>query len=189
MRDLFAAEYLKDFNATQAAIRAGYSRRTAASQGQRLLKSAAVGNAIAQAQARLLKKADVSVENVMKEIANIAFLDPGQLVDERGALLPINQMPEEVRRGLTRLEIKELFDYDRGKTHIGRRYKLGFTGKIEALAILERYLHLFPQTSEVAGKDRKPPAPAEHRGPPLDATHISEGSTSGILAPSKPPPP
>ena len=63
----FVDEYLKDLNATKAAIRAGYSRRTAASQGQRLLKSPVVGRAIAEAQARLLKKSETTVERVLKE--------------------------------------------------------------------------------------------------------------------------
>ena len=41
-RKRFAEEYLFDFNATQAAIRAGYSERTAYSIGQRLLKDVEV---------------------------------------------------------------------------------------------------------------------------------------------------
>ena len=44
----FVAEYLKDNNATQAAIRAGYSKKTAYSIGQRLLKKVEIAQAIAQ---------------------------------------------------------------------------------------------------------------------------------------------
>ena len=46
----FVTEYLIDFNATQAAIRAGYSKKTAYSQGQRLLKHAEVQKALAAAK-------------------------------------------------------------------------------------------------------------------------------------------
>jgi len=56
MRELFAIEYIKDCNATQAAIRAGYSVKTAASQGSRLLNSASVRKAIADANTELQKK-------------------------------------------------------------------------------------------------------------------------------------
>jgi hypothetical protein len=109
MRDRFVVEYLKDFNATRAAIRAGYSPKTAASQGQRLLKSATVGKAIARAEAKHLSKADALVESIMKKATAIAFIDPGQLVDNKGALLPIEQMPVDARRGLTRLRVINLF--------------------------------------------------------------------------------
>lgn len=157
LRDRFAREYRKDFNATQAAVRAGYSPKTAASQGQRLLKSPAVGTAIARAQASLLKKEESSVENIVTELARIAFLDPGQLLDKKGVPLPIHQMPEEARRGLTTLEIKELFNSHSGKKRrTGQQYKLSFTGKIKALALLGKYLNMFPKTGGVAGKPRNP---------------------------------
>ena len=45
-QELFVAEYIVDLNATQAAIRAGYSRKTARSQGQRLLTNVDIQNAI-----------------------------------------------------------------------------------------------------------------------------------------------
>ena len=191
MRDRFVLEYLKDFNATRAAIRAGYSPKTAASQGQRLLKSAAVGKAIARAEAKLISKTDDQVENIMKKAATIAFMDPGQLVDKNGALLPLDQMPEDARRGLTRLKVKDLFDSNRAnKTRIGRRCKLSFTSKIAALRLLGKYLGGTAQISEVAGRDGKPQTPTQGREIPLEAdAHKSEQSTSEILTASKTPPP
>jgi phage terminase small subunit len=189
MRDLFAREYLKDFNATQAAVRAGYSRKTAASQGQRLLKSARIGTAIARHQAKLLKKEHSSVENIVRALAAIAFLDPGQLFNKNGALLPMSRIPEEARRGLTGFKIKELFDSDSGKErYIGRRYKLDFTGKIKALAVLGKYLKMFPKTDGVAGKRGKPWNPAEQMSIE-QVRHILDSSTSESQTPLKPPPP
>ena len=68
MRDRFSNEYLKDLNATKAAIRAGYSAKTAASQGQRLLKSAAVREAIKEATARLRTMREVSPQRIIREL-------------------------------------------------------------------------------------------------------------------------
>lgn len=190
MRNRFVVEYLKDFNATRAAIRAGYSPKTGASQGQRLLKSAAVGKEIARAEAKLLKKADDWVENAIKEAATIAFMDPGRLVDEKGALLPLDRMPRDALPGLTKLEVKDLFDSKRAnKRRIGRRCKLSFTSKIAALRLLGKYLGVI-QTSKVGGQHVKPVTPTQHRELNLEAeAHKSERSMSEILTPSKRPPP
>lgn len=64
----FVQEYLIDLNATQAAIRAGYSKRTAYSQGQRLLKNAEVAAAVNKQQARVAEKAEVDQEWVVRKI-------------------------------------------------------------------------------------------------------------------------
>ena len=62
----FVAGYVKDFNATQAAIRAGYSVDIATSQGQRLVTFPAVRKAIAEALSNLFKKSQVSIERCVR---------------------------------------------------------------------------------------------------------------------------
>jgi phage terminase small subunit len=74
-RERFVAEYLVDLNATQAAIRAGYSRRTATQIGCRLLRNGSVAEAIASAQADLAGKLGVTVERIVTELARIGFSD------------------------------------------------------------------------------------------------------------------
>lgn len=64
----FVAEYLKDQNATQAAIRAGYSKGTAKQQGSRLLTNADVHRAVNSGQKRVAKKAEVTVDSLAKEL-------------------------------------------------------------------------------------------------------------------------
>ena len=61
-QSMFVTEYLTDLNATQAAIRAGYSKRTAYSIGQRLLKNVEVQNAIEQAMSERQSKLIASRE-------------------------------------------------------------------------------------------------------------------------------
>jgi phage terminase small subunit len=65
-RAAFVREYLIDLNATQAAERAGYSPKTAYSQGHRLLKDAEIQRAIATAQAELAEHALVTAQDVVK---------------------------------------------------------------------------------------------------------------------------
>lgn len=63
----FVAEYLKDQNATQAAIRAGYSKATANQQGSRLLANVGVAAALRAKQTRVARKAEITVESLARE--------------------------------------------------------------------------------------------------------------------------
>lgn len=72
-RARFVAEFLKDSNATQAALRAGYSARSAGTEGHRLLKNADVSAAIAERARKLAEKLDLSVERIAEEFARYAF--------------------------------------------------------------------------------------------------------------------
>jgi phage terminase small subunit len=76
----FAVEYLIDLNATQAAIRAGYSARTAYSAGERLLRNVEVAAAIAEAQAARSKRTEVTADRVVLELARVAFGDPRRVM-------------------------------------------------------------------------------------------------------------
>ena len=67
-RRLFVDEYLLDLNATQAAIRAGYSPKTAYSQGQRLLKNDEVRQLIDKAQAARAVRLQASSDWVIEEL-------------------------------------------------------------------------------------------------------------------------
>lgn len=64
----FVAEYLVDLNATQAAIRAGYSERTARSVGSENLTKPDITAAIAKAQNKIAKKVEVTVESLAGEL-------------------------------------------------------------------------------------------------------------------------
>lgn len=63
----FVSEYLKDQNATQAAIRAGYSEKTANQQGSRLLANVGVAAALRKKQTRVARKAEITVESLARE--------------------------------------------------------------------------------------------------------------------------
>lgn len=74
-QQLFVQEYLIDLNATQAAIRAGYSVQTAQEQGSRMLSNVMVQNAIAKAMAERSKRTQITADMVVKELSKIAFAD------------------------------------------------------------------------------------------------------------------
>lgn len=70
-QEAFVQQYLVDLNATQAAIRAGFSQKTAYSAGQRLLKHVEVAAAITEARRKLAARADFTVDQHMDELAKI----------------------------------------------------------------------------------------------------------------------
>jgi phage terminase small subunit len=67
----FVREYLVDLNATQAAIRAGYSERTAYSVGQRLLKNVEIQRAVAAAQAKRARRVEIKAEDVLRGVIEV----------------------------------------------------------------------------------------------------------------------
>jgi len=71
-RQRFVEEYLADLNATQAAIRAGYSRHTAKQQGSRLLTNVDVSRAIAQGQLELAERTQANETFIVAELVEIA---------------------------------------------------------------------------------------------------------------------
>jgi len=69
----FCEEYIIDLNATQAAIRCGYSEKTADVQASRLLADVRIQRRIAALIAERTKNTDISAEKVLQGIASIAF--------------------------------------------------------------------------------------------------------------------
>ena len=74
-------EYLVDLNATQAAIRAGYSPHTANEQGAQLLAKLSVQHAVREARSAQQKRTAITADTVLMEIANIALADARELVE------------------------------------------------------------------------------------------------------------
>ncbi|EPY6967050.1 terminase small subunit [Klebsiella pneumoniae] len=79
----FVAEYLKDNNATQAAIRAGYSKKTANEQGARLLAKVSIAQAIAQQQKASIVRTLGSADEVLEQMWRLATFDANQLSQYR----------------------------------------------------------------------------------------------------------
>lgn len=82
----FVDEYLIDLNATQAAIRAGYSTKTANEQSSQLLAKLSIQEAIGSAMANRSKRTGVNQDRVVQELAKIAFVKMTDIVDDQGRI-------------------------------------------------------------------------------------------------------
>lgn len=76
----FVAEYLIDLNATQAAIRAGYSKKTAGQIGDENLKKPVIAKAIQEAMKARSTRTEITQDMVLNELAKIAFSDIRKVV-------------------------------------------------------------------------------------------------------------
>lgn len=90
----FVREYLIDLNATQAAIRAGYSEKTAYSIGEENLKKPDVASAIDAAMKIRADRTDITADRVLKELAKIGFADIRKAIKWQGTLVTEEDNPE-----------------------------------------------------------------------------------------------
>lgn len=95
----FVDEYLLDLNGTQAAVRAGYSRRTANQIASENL-SKPDQRAIRVAQDIRASRVEISQDRVLRELGAIALFDLRDLFDSEGKLLPLSQVPSHARAAL-----------------------------------------------------------------------------------------
>lgn len=130
----FVDEYLVDLNATQAAIRSGYSAHTAGKIGPQLLGKTGVRAAIRARQGELREKVGLRQERVLAALAAIAFADMGDYVefDEAGERL----RPMATLTRAQRLAIADARQFSKG-------FKLRLHSKLEALDMLARHLGLY----------------------------------------------
>jgi phage terminase small subunit len=71
----FIAEYAHSLNGTQSVIAAGYSKKTARVTAAQLLAKPNIRSAVEKTQARRLKRADITADRVLEEIASVAFVE------------------------------------------------------------------------------------------------------------------
>ena len=76
----FAREYVVDCNATAAAIRAGYSARTASQQSYDLIRNPAVAAEIERLTAEKVARSQITADEILMELAHIARADMGNVI-------------------------------------------------------------------------------------------------------------
>lgn len=144
----FIDEYLVDLNGTAAAIRAGYSPRTARVQASDLLLKPDVQRALAAKQEARAVRVDAKADDVLRELMRLAFTDIGAIFDEQGGLLPVRQMPVDARRAIASVETRVEQHGDDPPTVIT---KVKMWDKVKSLELLGKHLRLFADKVELTG--------------------------------------
>ena len=153
---VFVDEYLIDLNATAAARRAGYSKKTAQVIGAENLSKPLIAAVIAKAQAERAERLKIDADWVLKRLVAEAEADLADLFTDDGALKPAKEWPKIWRQGLVAgLDTQELFA---DHVKIGNKVKLRLSDRIRRIELIGKHIGVqaFAERREVSGPDGGP---------------------------------
>ena len=151
-QQLFVAEYRKDLNATQAAIRAGYSQKTAAQIAEKLLRKAEIKALVKKSTVAQLERADLSAARTLEEMRRLAFSNVQDLFDEHGDLRPIHTLTREQSACIASIEVI-MKNATTGDGKIDRVLKLKVWDKPKVMEMLGKHFALLTDRVIVEGGD------------------------------------
>ena len=144
----FVEEYLIDLNATQAAIRAGYSEKTAQQMGSENLLKPVIAKAIQEAQNKRTEQTQIDAAYVLKRLVEIDQMDVLDIMDDNGNVKPIKDWPKTWRQYISNIETISLED------EVGWLKKIKWPDKVKNLELLGRHVSVgaFKDKVEHSGK-------------------------------------
>jgi len=141
---IFYGEYIKDGNATRAAIAAGFPEKSAHVAGARMLRNAKVNAAIKAWRERKVYELEITAERVLQELARLAYFDPGKLYDKDGKRIPVHELDDVTRAAVTAIED----EITEGPAFVTtRKQKVRFADKGQNLERLGKHLKLFGESA------------------------------------------
>lgn len=104
----FVDEYLIDLNATQAAIRAGYSKKTAGQIGEKLLKKVEIHQALTERRKEREVRTGIAADHTLIEAARIALFDPRKLFNDDGTTKPITELGDDAAAAIAGVKVRRV---------------------------------------------------------------------------------
>lgn len=150
----FIEEYLVDLNATRAAMRAGYSERTAYRTGADNLMKPQIMAAIKAAQAACSERTEAKADDVIRELVRLAYSDLGQVMDFTGdqpKLRAPKDITENARRSIASIKVRRVVEGKGEDAHTVEVVEFKLWDKVAALDKLARHLGLLGDTLALSG--------------------------------------
>lgn len=152
----FCEEYLIDLNATQAAIRAGYSEKTANRIACENLSKPVIKEKISELQAGVAERNKLKADDVIQELRALGFWSINDFIGEGNVINDISEQSREINKPVAGLKVKETFTTTgRGDDAVTERSvttELKMADKRAALVDLGRHLGVFEKDNEQARK-------------------------------------
>lgn len=134
--ELFCREWIIDKNDTQAAIRAGYSKKTAGAIGHALLKKAKIRARCEKLWHEALLRADLTIDVLIQELKEFGFFSIKDFVGDNNTVLDLSKLPRELLKPVTGIKTTER--YEDGQ--LVRSVELKMVDKKSAIVDLIRHL-------------------------------------------------
>ncbi|QUG75984.1 terminase small subunit [Erwinia sp. E602] len=160
-QSLFCREYLIDLNATQAAIRAGYSANTARKIGSENLTKPDIQNRIAELQQQRNEQVSIDAAYVLRRLVEIDQMDVIDIMTDDMSIKPVSEWPLSWRRYLSGFDLADMFE-GRGEDRemVGILKKIKWPDKVKNLELLGKHVTVqaFKDNvkNELVGKDGLP---------------------------------
>ena len=142
-QEMFCREYLIDLNATQAAIRAGYSDKTANRTASENLSKPDIQNRIADLKSQRNEQVNIDASYVLRRLVEIDQMDVLDIVRDDLSLKPVTDWPASWRRYISGFDLAEMFEYtgeDGGKELAGILKKIKWPDKVKNLELLGKHI-------------------------------------------------
>jgi len=149
----FVEEYLIDLNATQAAIRAGYSDKRADAIGYENLRKPEIAQFLSERMLAREQRTEITQDRVLAEYAKLAFLDPRKFYDQSGNLIPIHKLDSDTAAALAGMDVSASKGAD-GDIEYTKKIKIA--DKKGALDSIARHLGMFVDKTELSGAGGSP---------------------------------
>lgn len=174
----FVDEYLVDLNATQAAIRAGYSEKTAEVIGYENLRKPQIAIAIEQRMKDRERRTEITQDRVLRELAKIGFADIRRAIEWGPEVMIVDEETGEtgIANGVALIPSDKIDDDTSAAiseiSQTAQGIKVKFHDKRAALVDIGKHLGMFKERVELTGKD----------GAPIQHTEVSKEEFAQIAA-------
>ncbi len=152
-QERFCHEYCLDSNGGKAAIRAGYSAKTADSIASQLLKKLKIKEYIDALHQKRNEKLEISAERTLLEIARLAYFDPQKMFDSEGKLIPIHKLDKDTAACIGGIDVYQKYVGESKEACLENIKKFKIWDKNAALEKMAKY---FGKTFEHTGDDAMP---------------------------------
>lgn len=147
----FALEWMKDFNGTQAAIRAGYSKKTANEQAVRLLANISVQKFIQELKDKAADKEEALREEILSELKKLMRADIKTYLDTGNKVKDISQLPSELTSCIESIKTSETEFGDGENAGIKTSVQFKLYSKLDAIEKLARHIGLYEADNRQRG--------------------------------------
>ena len=148
-QERFVDEYLIDLNGTRAAIRAGYSAKTAGQIAEKLLRKVEIRELLAARMKERGERTAVTADRVLLEAARLALFDPRKLFNDDGSPKGIHELDDDTAAAVSGIEVLEQFEGSgKDRVFVGYLKKYRVADKNSALEKLFRHHGLYERDNK-----------------------------------------